>query len=284
MGATPAPQPAGGGSPVNTTQIVQALYVALSGAVGGTLFWVLCKYSASTPKQIAGWPWFGQVGALMFIGGIAGLFGVYLLTASQITAMRTYIFAIVCGLLWQPIIDEAQKSAGNVLATQQTQNVDNQTGLVRAASANGNPEQVKAAVGAAVPVVTQAIQNLPNVQDAQKNQEIVNSSQKAITELQAAASKDPDASVGALKDVSIVASQGHHTMLALHAIQSLQEIGMSATRPEVVKESIASLQEVAAKSSDPELKNAAINSSFAVETNRASAPAPAAGQVPAKRK
>jgi hypothetical protein len=286
MGATPAPKPAGGDSPVNTTQIVQALYVALCGAIGGLLFWVLCKYSASTPKEIAGWPWFGQVGALMFIGGIAGLFGVFLLTASQIPAMRTYIFAIVCGLLWQPIIDEAQKSAGNVLATQQTQNVDNQAGLVRAASANGNPEQVKAAVGAAVPVVTQAIRKLSDVQDAQKSQDIVNSSQKAITELQAAASKDPDSSVGALKDVSIAASQGHHTMLALHAIQSLQEIGMSSTRPEVVKESLASLQEVAAKSDDPDVKKAAQNSSFALETNKATppAPTPAAGQGPAKKK
>jgi hypothetical protein len=208
----------------------------------------------------------------MFIGAIAGLFGVYLLTASQIPAMRTYIFAIVCGLLWQPIIDEAQKSAGNVLATQQTQNVNNQAGLVKAASASGNPEQVKAAVGAAVPVVTQAIQKLSDVQDAGKSQELINSSQKAINELQAAATKDPDSSVGALKDVSIAASQGHHTLLALHAIQSLQQIGMSATKPEVVKESIASLQEVAAKSDDPELKNAAINSSLALESNKAKAP------------
>jgi len=92
--------------------------------------------------------------------------------------------------------------------------------------------------------------------------------------------------VGALKDVSIAASQGHHTMLALHAIQSLQEIGMSSTRPEVVKESLASLQEVAAKSDDPDVKKAAQNSSFALETNKANPPAsaPAAGQGPAKKK
>jgi hypothetical protein len=272
MGATPAPQPASAGSQVNTSQIVQALWVALSGAVGGLLFWVLCKYSASTPKQIGGWPWYGQVSALMFIGAIAGLFGVYLLTASQIPAMRTYIFAIVCGLLWQPIIEQAQKSAGNVLATQQTQNVESQAGLVKAASSSGNPEQVKAAVGAAVPTVTQAIRNLSNVQDADKSQELINSSQKAITELQAAASKAPDSSVGALKDVGIVASQGHHTALALHAIQSLQEIGTSSTKDEVVKETIASLQEVAAKSDDLDVKKAALNSSQVLETNKAKPP------------
>jgi hypothetical protein len=272
MGATPAAQPASGGSQVNTSQIVQALYVALSGAVGGLLFWVLCKYSASTPKQISGWPWFGQVSALMFIGAIAGLFGVYLLTASQIPAMRTYIFAIVCGLLWQPIIDQAQKSAGNVLATQQTHNVDNQAGLVKAASSSGNSEQVKAAVGTAVPAVTQAIRNLSNVQDADKSQELINSSQKAISELQAAAIKAPDSSVGALKDVGIAASQGHNTALALHAIQSLQEVGMSSGRDEVVKESIASLQEVAAKSDDQDVKKAALNSSLALERNKAPAP------------
>lgn len=268
MGAAPAPQPASSGSQFNTAQIVQALSVALFGAIGGLLFWVLGKYSGNVPKQIVGWPWYGQVSALMFMGAIAALFGVYLLTASQVPAMRTFMFAIVCGLLWQPIIDQAQKSAGNILATEQTHNVDNQAGLVKAASENGNPAEVKAAVGAAVPVVTQAIKKLSNVQDTEKNQELVNSSQKAISELQAAASKDPDASVGALKDVGIVASQGHHTALALHAIQSLQEVGMSATNPEVVKESIASLKDMAAKSDDPDVKKAALNSSLALETNK----------------
>jgi len=247
---------------------MQALTVALFGGIGGLLFWVLGKYSGNVPKQIVAWPWYGQVSALMFMSAIAGLFGVYLLTASQVPAMRTFMFAIVCGLLWQPIIDQAQKSAGNILATQQTHNVDNQTGLLKAASSSGNPEQVKAAVGAAVPAVTQAIQKLSAVQDTEKTQELVNSSQKAISEFQAAASQDPDSSVGALKDVGIVASQGHHTALALHAIQSLQEVGMSATKPEVVKESIASLQDVAAKSDDPDVKKAALNSSLALETSK----------------
>jgi hypothetical protein len=163
------------------------------------------------------------------------------------------------------------KSAGNVMATQQTQNVDNQAGLVKAASSSGNPDQVKAAVGAAVPAVTQAINRLSDVQDPAKNQELVNSSQKAINELQAAASTAPNSSVGALKDVGIVASQGHHTALALHAIQSLQQVGMSATQEDVLKESIASLHEVADKSDDLDVKNAALNSSLVLETNKAKA-------------
>ncbi|HKV93345.1 MAG TPA: hypothetical protein VJW20_12430 [Candidatus Angelobacter sp.] len=268
MGAAPTPQPASG-SQFNTTQIVQALCVALFGAIGGLLFWVLGKYSGNVPKQIVGWPWYGQVSALMFMSAIAGLFGVYLLTASQVPAIRTFMFAIVCGLLWQPIIDQAQKSAGNILANQQTHNVDNQTGLLKAASSSGSPEQVKAAVGAAVPTVTQAIKTLSQVQGAPRSEELINSSQKAINEFQAAASEDPDSSVGALKDVGIVASQEHHTALALHAIRSLQEVGMSATKPGVVNESIASLHEVADKSDDPDVKKAALNSSLALETSKA---------------
>lgn len=65
-----------------------------------------------------------------------------------------------------------------------------------------------------------------------------------------------------------MASQGHHTALALHAIQSLQEVGMSATKPEVVKESIASLQDMAAKCDDPDVKKAALNSSLVLETSK----------------
>lgn len=288
MGAAPAAQPVYGSSHFNTAQVVQALCVALFGAIGGLLFWVLGKYSGNVPKQIVSWPWYGQVSALMFMSAIAGMFGVYLLTASQVPAIRTFMFAIVCGLLWQPIIDQAQKSAGNILATQQSHYVDNQAGLVKAASSNGDEEQVRVAVGAAVPVVTQAITKLSNVQDTEKNQELVNSSQKAITELQAAASKAPNSSVGALKDVGIVASQGHQTALALHAIQSLQEIGMSSAKDEVVKKSIASLQEVAAKSDDPDVRKAALNSSLALEASKMKAPEPsnsknASGKSPAPK-
>src|SRR5262249_42186746 len=141
-----------------------------------------------------------------------------------------------------------QKSAGNVVATRQTQNVDNQAGLIKAAASNGNPEQVKAAVGAAVPAVTQAINRLSSVQDPQKSQELENSSQKAINELRAAASKAPDSSVGALKDVILVASHGHHTALALHAIESMQAVGTATAQEDVVKETIVSLREIANRS------------------------------------
>jgi hypothetical protein len=280
MGAAPVPQQKGGGSPptpptpqspVNKIQVEQACYVALAGAIGGLLFWVLALYAGTVPKQIATWHWYGQVSALMFISAIAGLFGVYLLTASQVPAIRTFIFAIVCGLLWQPIIDKAKASAGSALATHQTENVNGQTALLKTASSSGNTEQVSSAVKAAVPVVTQAIKTLPDVQDAGKTQELVDSSQRAITELQAAANKAPDSSVGAIKEVGIAASEGHRTDLAMHAVQSLREIGLSAAdtqRTEVVKASVDSLQELAVRSSDPEIKDAALKSLKEVEADR----------------
>jgi hypothetical protein len=41
--------------PLNKGQVEQALYVALAGAIGGLLFWMLGKYSGTA--TFAGWPW-----------------------------------------------------------------------------------------------------------------------------------------------------------------------------------------------------------------------------------
>jgi len=52
-----------------------------------------------------------------------------------------------------------------------------------------------------VPAVTQALKQFPDVQDADKKQAIVDSSDKALVALQAAAVKAPDSSIQAIKEV-----------------------------------------------------------------------------------
>src|SRR5947207_15766651 len=111
--------------PLDKGQVSQALYVALAGAIGGLLFWMLGRYAGTA--TFAGWKWYGQIPALMFLGSMAGLFGVYLLTASSLNSMRTYIFAIVCGVVWQPIINSAMQSVVNATATKHVAEVSSET-------------------------------------------------------------------------------------------------------------------------------------------------------------
>jgi Na+/phosphate symporter len=287
MGTAPGPQPASGASQINKAQIEQACYVALCGAIGGLLYWALTKYAGTVPKQIAGWPWPGQIAILMFFGAIAALFGVFYLTTSQVPAMRTFIFAIVCGAVWQPVIDKVLASASSVTTDNQIKTVQTQTDQLHSAAANGSAAQVKTAVTATVPVVTKAIQQLPDVQDAAKKEVLVENSQKAIGQLQEAAQRDPDSSVAAIQEVGMAASHAHTSTVGITAVQSLREIGTSAANsqhPEIAQKSIASLEELA-KSEDPAVKKSAAESLKLVkaEVIKMASPAPVAPARPGLR-
>ena len=78
-------------------------------------------------------------------------------------------FAIVCGLVWQPIINTAIKSYSNVGVTRQVAQVSNQTQQLQNTEDHGSPEEVKSAVKSTAPAVTEALKQFPNVQDTEKN-------------------------------------------------------------------------------------------------------------------
>jgi hypothetical protein len=231
--------------------------VAGAGAIGGLLFWMLSKYAGTA--TFAAWKWYGQILALMFLGSMAGLFGVYLLTSSSLNSIRTYIFAIVCGVVWQPIINSAMQSVVNATATKNVAEVSSQTAQLKITADHGSVQDVTLSVNATVPAVTQAIQQLPDVQDAAKKQEIVDSSQNAIGALETAANKAPDSSIDGIRQVGVAAGQGNHTSVSLRAVQSLRTIGLSATsnnRPEVEKLTVESLKAISDHTSDPTVKSA----------------------------
>lgn len=269
--STAKPQPAQASSgetqgPITRGQIEQALWVGFCGGLGGLLFWLLGKWSGTA--TFAYWAWYGQVLALAFLGGMAALFGVFLLTSSNLNAVKTYIFAIVCGLVWQPIINTAIKSYSNVGVTRQVAQVSSQTDHLASSADHGSPDEVKAAVKTTVPTVTQALKQFPDVQDAEKKQAIVDSSDKALVALEAAATKAPDSSIEGIKDVGIAAGEGNHAEVGIHAIHSLSKIGMSGAKghhPEITKAAIESLQVLATSGKDPAVKSAAAASLKEIE-------------------
>jgi hypothetical protein len=258
--------PETGDDPITKLQIKQALWVASCGAIGGILFWVLSKLSGTA--LFTSWPWYGQIPALAFLGAIAALFGVLLLTASNLNALKTYIFAIVCGVVWQPIITTAINSYSNVGATRQVEQVSTQTNLLTNTASHGSQQEINSAVKATVPAVTQALNQSGTVQDAGKKQELINSTNKALVAFEAAASKAPDSSIQAIQDVGIAASNSNHPDVGINAIHSLREIGIAnahSNHPEIAKATIASLQALAANGKDPALRSAATSSLKEIE-------------------
>ena len=230
--------------------------ILISGAIGGLLFWVVGKWTGTPMPNVFGR---GTFLALMFVGALAAAFGVFLLTASDLTAIRTYVFAVVCGLVWQPMIDSAERIATNATATSQTAEVGIQVDKVKAAAAGGNTDQIDAAIRNTTPAVNEALKLSPNLSDA-KRTEITDSSKQAINVLQSNAAAAPDATVDALKNISLTAASSGEPGVALHAVESLRAIGAAAkgkSEQKLADKAAQSLAALATQSSDLTVRNAA---------------------------
>ena len=231
--------------------------VLLAGAVGGLLFWVIARWTGTPLPTV-----FGSVTilVLMFVGALAGAFGVYLLTASDLNAIRTYVFAVVCGLAWQPMIASAVRIATNAAASSQTAQVGNSVAQIKAAATNGDVQQINSAVASTTSQITSALNLSNDVADPTKKAELVDTSKQAISALQYSAVKAPDASVDALKNISLTAANSNEPSIALHAIDTLHTIGSNAAKNNDkvtaarVQESLSSL---ASQSKDVSVQTAA---------------------------
>jgi hypothetical protein len=170
--------------------------------------------------------------------------------------MRTYVFAIVCGLVWQPIINSAKQSVISATASRQASLVSSQADQLKSAASHGDQQQVNNAVSTTVPAVTQAITALADVQNVAKKQQIVDSSKAAIEALQDASAKAPQPSIQGIQNIGITASRANQTDVGIHAIQSLHAIAIHA-QPETLKQSQDSINAIAQNSKDPALRKAA---------------------------
>jgi membrane associated rhomboid family serine protease len=82
------------------------LYVMIAGAVGGLTSWLLQWLAGLTPFQK---PAIFGIPALVVVGAVAAVLGVYLIANSDTTELRhTLAFALVCGVFWQPVFDAAK--------------------------------------------------------------------------------------------------------------------------------------------------------------------------------
>jgi hypothetical protein len=248
------PDPGGG---INRATLISLGGVLASGAVGGLLFWIVARWSGSALPSVFGQ---GTVFVLMFVGALAGAFGVFLLTASDLNAIRTYVFAVICGMAWQPVLGSAQRLATNAVATNQTAQIGDRVDQIKSATNSGSSQQISNAVENTVPAVNQALSLSANVSDASKKAEIIDKSKQAINELQTTSVKAPDASVEALKSISLTATNAGESGVAIHAIETLHTIGNNAERsnnPAVALKVRQSLSALAIQSRDPSVQSAA---------------------------
>lgn len=239
-----------------------------AGTIGGLLYWVIARFSGTAiPGNFSP---AGAIFALMFVGAIAATIGVYLLTASDPTAIRTYIFAVLCGLMWQPVIASGERLAQNAIATNQDSAVTQSLQGMQSAASSGNVDQINSAVNQTVPAVTKALSATPNVTDTDKKTEIAEASKSAITLLQSSAAKAPESSVEGLKNIALTAANSNQPAVGVSAVQALRTVAEDAARAHngpvllKVQQTLLSLAESA---KDPTVQKSARDS--AAELNSA---------------
>jgi len=257
MGTPPTPAPAGA---LNGINIREAGMVLAAGAVGGLVFWIIAKWTGTALPTVFG---SGTIPVLMFLGAIAALIGVYFLTASDTTAFKTYIFALLCGVAWEPMINSGVQIASNAAIKNQTNQLGAKVQQMRDATNTGNVSQITSAVQQTVPAVTAVLNSSSDFADPAKSREIVDKSREAIGQLQTSAAKAPEASVDALKSITLAADKSGQSAVGIDAIHSLDTIATDAAHSKnlVVSEKIrASLGYVANYSNNAEIQSAAKSS------------------------
>jgi len=240
MGMPPIPAPPGNVNKINPRE---AGMVVAAGAVGGFVFWIIAKWTETSLPTVFG---SATVPVLMFLGAIAALIGVYFLTASDTTAVRTYIFALLCGVAWDPMINSGVQIVTNAAVKSQTDDLGNKVQQMKDATKTGD--------------VTAILNNSTDVADAAKRTEIVDKSRQAIGELQTSAAKAPESSVDALKNITLAADKSGQSAVGIDAIQTLDTIAGDAVRSKNVPLSQrirTSLDYVVNNSNNPAIQSAA---------------------------
>jgi hypothetical protein len=242
---------------INQSTLIALLFVLIAGAIGGLLYWITAIWTGTELPVVFG---AGTVPVLMLLGALAAAVGVYVLTASDMGAIRTYVFGILCGLAWQPMLSAGARLASNAAASNQNAQLGQSTQQVQTATQSGSSAQVSAAVQQSVPVINKSLELSSTVTDSAKKAEILDSSKQAITQLQASAVKAPEASVDALANVSLTAAKSGQSTVALQAIESLNTISRNPAirqNPTLMLKLHQSLSAVASQSKDPSVQKAA---------------------------
>jgi hypothetical protein len=267
MGNSPQAPPPLQQQPTTGINLRDLATFGIAGALGGFLFWVLAEL---TGQQIGfHLPAYLQILAMVFVGAMAGLFGVYLLTASDLKATKTFVFAIVCGLVWRPVLQSAQGLVSSATASKQVADLASKTNQIKTTAQTGSPEEVRSQVNSTAAALKDAVTTLPAIQDKDKRQELLSQSKNAVEAIESGFPKAPTATVDALTDVGLESSKANQTQVTAYTIQSLEAVGKSANekgQADVAHRAYESIKSIGSQSADQFVKETAADSMKAVQT------------------
>jgi hypothetical protein len=198
------------------------LSVAVAGAVGGFTSWLLQWLAGLAPFQK---PASLGIPALIVVGGVAAVFGVYLIANSDIKELpHTLAFALLCGVFWQPIFDASKLYIQHSVSVRQGSQQQNMTQNLAAVVASGNENAVKTKLDETTNATTEVLSSLSTVQDSELKQKLVEQSNQAVDQVSKASDKAPDATVENLQRIGEAAVQSGQPEVAGRVLSKLNAI------------------------------------------------------------
>ncbi len=226
--------------------------VAAAGAGGGVLFWLLSVFSNTI--VFGSFPVIGRILSCAALGSGAALAGVFFLTDSDVANARTYVFAMLCGMVWQPILASSARMVANNAAGTSAAQTQSEARTLAASVPSASRNQVHKQIESTASEVNKSVGLLTGRPDAHARDQLIQAAQEGIRSVAAASSKDPEAGVEALTGIA--------------------DSALKVRQPEVAAAAIASLARIGDQEKDRETKNS-INRSFerlAEETERSQLP------------
>jgi hypothetical protein len=215
---------AGLSSPSSTDSWRIALYVLIAGAVGGITWWV---WQQAIGVQALGWNWYRAIPALVLLGGVAGMAGVYVLANSDTSSsrlVRTLIYALLCGVFWRPVLEAGGNLVSDSMKAAEAPNLQQKTSELDAAIESGDRAEIDKKLAELAPASAQVVELASKVSNPALRAKFMQESNQAIAAIQRAAPKAPERAVESLQDVGVAAAKSDETAVMKATINSLARV------------------------------------------------------------
>jgi len=205
--------------------IPSSIRVVLSGMIGGLVFWVLMRITGVQPL---GLNWYAGVPASLLFGGVAGFLGVYMLANSDTSQgpkiKHTFAFALVCGIVWSPVIDTAKQTVLSAVAAKNAGSAKDSAKALDHAVAGGSSAAVEQQIAKTAQTTSDAVMSLSSVTNFEVKRKVQSDSQDAVGALVGASQKAPDASVTALFKIGKEAAATGNPTVTKSVLDGLQRV------------------------------------------------------------
>jgi hypothetical protein len=221
---------------VNMTPNRLRLFVisALAGAIGGVLSWLYPLIATQSPIPLRFIPIFGAV----VFGAVASLIGIFLANTDTSDIYRCFVYALVCGLFWKPIIDGGQsliKEAEKARPTLQAQDLAPDVRKAAEALKKADPAALPANLNAATDAGVKLAALVPQIQDSAVKAEAERALQQLVTAVSEAGSRDPKGAVQSLTAIAERTAQGGASEIGRNATVAVADLSSHSIVATAVK-------------------------------------------------